>query len=165
MTIPASFLQLRSEFKSNGSLELSLAEVPTPEPGENEVLVRVEAAPINPSDLGLIFGAADMTTAKQSGSAARPVVTADVPERMRQMMAPRVDQSLPQLLLIQVRRSKRRPARREANDSGIFAIREVQTAGELVACNTGEQARDLKFLERAGVTQVPEGREVNRLFQ
>jgi NADPH2:quinone reductase len=91
----ATSLQLRSEIKSNGTLELSLAEVPTPEPGENEVLVRVEGAPINPSDLGLLFGAANMRTARKSGTVKRPVITADVPEKLMKLMAPRVDQSLP----------------------------------------------------------------------
>ncbi|MEE9278884.1 MAG: zinc-binding dehydrogenase, partial [Myxococcota bacterium] len=77
------------------TLELSLAEVPVPEPGEAEVLVRIEAAPINPSDLGMLFGPADMTTAKQSGTAERPVVTADVPQALMKAMAGRVDQPLP----------------------------------------------------------------------
>ncbi len=61
-------LQLRSLVKPSGELEVSLAEVPVPEPGPGEVLVRVEAAPINPSDLGLLFGAADMTKAVASGT-------------------------------------------------------------------------------------------------
>ena len=52
-------LELRSLIKSSGELELSLVSIPTPEPGPDEVLVRVEAAPINPSDLGLLVGAAD----------------------------------------------------------------------------------------------------------
>jgi NADPH:quinone reductase len=45
-------LQLRSLIKKSGELELSLAEVPIPEPGPDQVLVKVEATPINPSDLG-----------------------------------------------------------------------------------------------------------------
>ncbi len=57
-------LQLRSLVKSNGELELSLVSVPVPVPEPDEVLVRVEASPINPSDLGLLFGAADMSTAR-----------------------------------------------------------------------------------------------------
>ena len=61
-------LQLRSLVKKSGDLEISLASVPTPEPGADEVVVRVEASPINPSDLGLLVGAADMTTAKASGT-------------------------------------------------------------------------------------------------
>ena len=48
-------LQLRSLVKQSGELEVSLAEVPVPEPGPGEVLVRLEAAPVNPSDLGLLF--------------------------------------------------------------------------------------------------------------
>src|SRR5260370_32646444 len=55
-------LQLRSLIKNGGELEISLATVPTPEPGPDEVVVRVEGAPINPSDLGLLIGPADMST-------------------------------------------------------------------------------------------------------
>jgi NADPH:quinone reductase len=88
-------LQLQSTVKKDGTLELSLATVTTLSPGPEEVVVRIEAAPINPSDLGLLFGPADMTTAKVSGSASRPVVTAQVPERLMRMVAGRLDQSLP----------------------------------------------------------------------
>lgn len=88
-------LQLRSLVRSNGELELSLHDEPIPEPQAHEVLIRVEASPMNPSDLGLLFGAADMATAKASGSAERPVVTATVPERARPAMAGRLDQSMP----------------------------------------------------------------------
>jgi NADPH2:quinone reductase len=92
---PDMALQLRSLVRSGGELELSLATVPVPVPGPDEVLVRVEATPINPSDLGLLFGAADMTTARQSGTAGRPVVTASIPQGLMQAMAGRVDQSMP----------------------------------------------------------------------
>ncbi len=88
-------LELRSTIKTGGSLEIALAEVAMPEPLDNEVVVRVEATPVNPSDLGLLFGVADMTTAKFSGSADSPVVTADVPEGLMRSMAGRLDQSLP----------------------------------------------------------------------
>jgi NADPH2:quinone reductase len=91
----ASGLQLRSLVKSTGTLEISLLRVPTPEPGPDEVVVRVDAAPINPSDLGLLFGAADMSTARVSGSAESPVVTASIPEKLMRAMAGRVDQSMP----------------------------------------------------------------------
>ena len=90
-----SALQLRSLVRSSGELELSLVETPTPEPGPDEVLVQVEAAPINPSDLGLLFGAADMTAARQSGTAGRPVITAKIPDGLMKAMSARVDQSLP----------------------------------------------------------------------
>ncbi len=88
-------LQLRSLIKPDGTLELSLVHVETPEPAADEVVIRVDAAPINPSDLGLLFGAADMTTAKVAGGPADPVVSATVPEKAMRAMAARVGQSLP----------------------------------------------------------------------
>ncbi len=90
-----TMLQLRTLVKSSGSLELSLAEVPVPQPKDGEILVRIEATPINPSDIGLLFGAADMTTATQSGTADRPVVTATIPPAYMRAMAARVDESMP----------------------------------------------------------------------
>ncbi len=88
-------LQLRTLVKRSGELELSLHSVPVPEPGPDEVLVRIEAAPINPSDIGLLFGAADIATIQVTGSAALPVVTARIPERAMPAMAGRLEQSLP----------------------------------------------------------------------
>jgi NADPH:quinone reductase-like Zn-dependent oxidoreductase len=88
-------LQLRSLIKKSGELEVSLVSVPVPEPGDNEVVVRVEATPINPSDLGLLFGAADMSTAKRSGSSEAPVITAKVPDIAMKAMAGRLDESMP----------------------------------------------------------------------
>jgi NADPH2:quinone reductase len=93
--IPRTALQLRSLIRRSGELEVSLAEVNVPEPAADEVLVRIEATPINPSDLGLLFGAADMSTAKASGSAERPVISAQVPEKAMKAMAGRLDQSMP----------------------------------------------------------------------
>jgi NADPH2:quinone reductase len=92
---PTTGLQLRSTVKKDGILELSLESVQTPEPKPDEVVVRVEASPINPSDLGLLFGAADMGTAKASGTAANPVVTASIAPNVMKMMGGRLDQSLP----------------------------------------------------------------------
>jgi len=88
-------LQLRSTVRQDGSLELSLVSVPTPEPKPDEVIVRMGAAPINPSDQGLLFGGADMSTAKASGTADQPVVTASIPPAALKAVAGRVGQSLP----------------------------------------------------------------------
>ena len=88
-------LQLRSLLKKNGELEISLVSVATPEPSADEVVVRIEASPINPSDLGLLIGAADMATAKASGSKEAPVITAQVPEVAMKGMAGRLDESMP----------------------------------------------------------------------
>ena len=88
-------LQLRSTVKGEGMLELSLAEIDIPEPREDEVVVQIEASPINPSDLGLLFGLADMSTAQVSGPEDYPVVTASIPEGLMRNLAARMDQSLP----------------------------------------------------------------------
>ncbi len=88
-------VQLHSLIKKTGELEISLQEIPLGEPKADEVVVRMEASPINPSDLGLLFGLADMSTAVQSGTKDRPVVTAKVPEKMMRGMAARVDKSMP----------------------------------------------------------------------
>jgi len=88
-------LQLRSLITKSGELELSLVEMPIPEPGPDQVVVKVEATPINPSDLGLLIGPADMSTAKASGSGAGAKVTAKVPEHALPFIAARLDQAMP----------------------------------------------------------------------
>jgi NADPH2:quinone reductase len=92
--LPDNALELRSLVTSHGTLELSLQEVPVPVPSANEVLVRVEASPINPSDLGLLLAGADMTTAHVAGTPERPVVTAPLTEDMLRALSARVDRSL-----------------------------------------------------------------------
>jgi NADPH:quinone reductase-like Zn-dependent oxidoreductase len=88
-------LQLRSLIKASGELEISLVDVPTPEPGPDEVVVRIEATPTNPSDLGLLTGAADLSTIKASGTKDHPIITATVPEAAMPGMAGRLDQAIP----------------------------------------------------------------------
>jgi NADPH2:quinone reductase len=88
-------LQLQSLIREDARLELSLAEVEVPTPGPDDVLVRVEAAPINPSDLGLLFGPADMATATQGGSDERPVITAEVPEKLMASLRARIGEPMP----------------------------------------------------------------------
>ncbi|KRB52384.1 MAG: zinc-binding dehydrogenase [Pseudomonadota bacterium] len=88
-------LQLRSQVKSSGELELSLVPVPIPEPAADEIVVRIEAAPINPSDLGLLLGPADVSGAKVTGSGAEAVLTAPIPPQFMRAMAGRLDDSMP----------------------------------------------------------------------
>jgi NADPH:quinone reductase-like Zn-dependent oxidoreductase len=88
-------LQLRSQISKGGELELSLSEVTTAEPGPDQVVVKVEATPINPSDLGLLIGPADMSTAKAAGSGAGTKVTAKVPGQALPFIAARLDQAMP----------------------------------------------------------------------
>ncbi|ABD07479.1 NADH oxidoreductase [Rhodopseudomonas palustris HaA2] len=95
MTEATTGLQLRSLIKASGDLEVSLVPVDIPEPGDDEVVVRIAATPINPSDLGLLFGAADMSTAEASGTPDAPVITAKVPDAAMKAMAGRLDESMP----------------------------------------------------------------------
>jgi NADPH2:quinone reductase len=92
---PQTGLELRSRISSQGQLELSLVDVPIPALGEGEVLVRVEAAPINPSDLALLLGTADLSTAQVGGGVGRPMVTATVPQATLKGLTARLDQSMP----------------------------------------------------------------------
>ena len=48
--------ELRSTLTEDGTLRLSLEQVDYADPAADEVTVRIEAAPINPSDLGLLLG-------------------------------------------------------------------------------------------------------------
>ncbi len=84
-------LQLRSLIRSSGELELSIVDMPVPEPKPGEVLVRMEAAPLNPSDLGLLFDTADMATLQATGPRERRVVTARIPPAALHAMADRLD--------------------------------------------------------------------------
>ncbi|MEM0954283.1 MAG: zinc-binding dehydrogenase [Pseudomonadota bacterium] len=91
----ATALQLRSTVTENQTLVLALEDVSIPEPGPDDVLVKVEAAPINPSDLALLLGPADISSGRVDGSAERPVVTFDIPAEAMPLVAARVGQSLP----------------------------------------------------------------------
>ncbi|MFK7912882.1 MAG: zinc-binding dehydrogenase [Pseudomonadales bacterium] len=94
-SLPSSQRQLVSTISADGMLELTLREVPVPTPKDDEVLVRIGASPINPSDLGLLFGTADVSAAEFSSANGTPTVRAPVPEKLRAPMAARFDQTLP----------------------------------------------------------------------
>jgi NADPH2:quinone reductase len=95
MTGTSMGLQLRSTVKQEGIVEIALARVPTPEPRPEEVVVRIDASPINPSDQGLLFAGADLTTVRVSGPADNPVVTASISAAGMKAVAGRLGQSLP----------------------------------------------------------------------
>ena len=95
MTSTFTGLQLRSLVKPSGELELSLVTVDTPAPAADEVVVRVEATPLNPSDIGLLFGAADVSTASLQGAGANSVMTMKIPDAYMKSMAARLNQSMP----------------------------------------------------------------------
>ena len=94
-SLPARGLQLRSTVKPSQDLELALLEVDVAAPAANEVVVRIEATPINPSDLGLLLGPADITSARAGGTPDQPIVTFDLPAAAMRALAGRLDKPMP----------------------------------------------------------------------
>ena len=88
-------LQMQSCVHENGTVECALVEVSIPDPGAGEVLVAMDAAPINPSDLGLMFGAADLSSVRATERDGQPALVLDVPPAAMRAMAPRVGHWLP----------------------------------------------------------------------
>lgn len=86
---------MRSTIGADGTLTLSLEKVVIGDPAEDEVIVRVEAAPINPSDLGLLLGPADVSTLHASSEDGLPSLTFTVPQSSLASVQARQSQSLP----------------------------------------------------------------------
>ena len=93
--LPEQALELRSLVTSQGTLDIALHEVSVAPPAANEVVVRVEASPINPSDLGVLIPGADMSAATVTGTPDRPVVTAPLSGAALRALSTRVDKPLP----------------------------------------------------------------------
>jgi len=95
MSLPATYLQMLSTLTEDGELKMELVEqqMPTPKPGQ--VIIKVEATPINPSDLGVMFGAASVDKAASSGSGAGIKLSAPVSEQGMRIMKARIGQPLP----------------------------------------------------------------------
>ena len=91
--IPAKMQQMISTVTEDGRLELALREVDVPHPKADEVLVKVGASPINPSDQGVMFTAGDVSQATALDGATG--ATMPIPEAMRRAVAARVGKSLP----------------------------------------------------------------------
>jgi NADPH:quinone reductase len=93
--LPATNTTMLTEVKPEGVMELYLAALPMPQPKDHEVLVKVLATPINPSDLGLMVGAADVSSARAITRDGLPGAAMDVPEAGMRFMASRVGQAMP----------------------------------------------------------------------
>ncbi|NIF72852.1 zinc-binding dehydrogenase [Burkholderia sp. Ap-962] len=89
--VPTSALELRSLITSQGQLRLWLETAPVPAPADDEILVRIEAAPVNPSDILGLLGPADIATLARDAAAQPPVTTADVPAELLASAAARHD--------------------------------------------------------------------------
>lgn len=95
MTLPATYLQMLSTVTAEGELRMDLNEKPMPTPKSDQVLVRIEATPINPSDHGVMFGWTNMANATSSGSGKHTVLSAPVSPSGMKVMKARIDQALP----------------------------------------------------------------------
>lgn len=93
--LPATNRTMLTELKPEGVLELYLADLPMPQPKDHEVVVKVLATPINPSDLGLMVGAADVATARAITRDGLPGVQMDVSDAGMRFMASRLGQAMP----------------------------------------------------------------------
>ncbi len=87
--------EIRSEITSEGKLNLSIVTTDVPTPSDDEVLIKVEASPINPSDLGLLISfAADLDSISSQGSGDDTVTTMGIHPGLMQSMKPRIDKSM-----------------------------------------------------------------------
>ena len=142
--IPAQGLELRSTITSQGELRLNLETVDVPKPGAGELLVEVQASPINPSDLGLLLGPADPASLKAGGTAQAPVVTGAVNARRLEALRPRLDQSM--------------PVGNEGAGRVIAAGDDVQSyVGKTVAMLGGAMYSQYRLIKAAEVMVLPEG--------
>lgn len=95
MSLPSTYLQMFSTVTNEGQLRMELKKQSMPTPSSSQVIVQIEATPINPSDHGVMFGWSDMANASTSGSGADTVLTAPVSQQGMRVMKARIGQSLP----------------------------------------------------------------------
>ena len=87
--------EIRSTVTSEGNIELSITKAERPIPSADEVLIKVEAAPINPSDLGLLLSfAADLSSISTSGSEDETVTSMKIHPALMGSMKSRLNQSM-----------------------------------------------------------------------
>jgi NADPH2:quinone reductase len=87
--------EIRSTVTSDGTVEISIVNAAVPVPSENEVLIKVEAAPINPSDLALLISfAADLDSIELSGADEASKTTIKIRPGLMAALKGRVDQPL-----------------------------------------------------------------------
>mgnify|MGYP001372058752 FL=1 len=83
--------RLISTATSGSTVHLTIEEFEVPDLGPNEVLIEVEASPINPSDLGLLMAGADPSTATESENG----LILSLPDGAIDALKGRVDQGMP----------------------------------------------------------------------
>ncbi|MET3710702.1 NADPH:quinone reductase-like Zn-dependent oxidoreductase [Sphingomonas trueperi] len=132
--------ELRSTLSEDGTLRLSLEQATYGEPAADEVIVRIEAAPINPSDLGLLLGPAQVDTLRQEGDA----LLFEVQKGRLGSMKARLGQSM--------------PVGNEGAGTVVAAGAEAAALmGKRVAAVGGAMFADYRVLKARDVVELPEG--------
>ncbi len=89
-------LQLLSTVQSDGNLQLSLIDRPVPEPkGADDVVVQIEATPLNPSDIATLLALSDSSSATLDESGDLPTMTAKIMEVAMPRFRTRIDKPMP----------------------------------------------------------------------
>jgi len=135
--------EIRSTVGVDGELTLSIERVVIPDPADDEVVVRIEAAPINPSDLGLLVGPADLSTL-QKKEGTKPGLIFTVPPARLKALAGRLGQSL--------------PVGNEGAGTVVAAGKHAEALkGKLVGMVAGAMYADYRKVKARDVTPLPEG--------
>ena len=136
--------ELRSTIDADATLSLTLREVEVSPPVDDEIVVRVEAAPINPSDLGLMMGPARVDTLRVGTDGGQPSLTFDVPKAVLGRMAARIGKAM--------------PVGNEGAGTVIAAgPGATNLIGRRVAMLTGSMYADLRKARARDVIVLPEG--------
>ena len=139
MTSPTSGRSLRSTISSGGELRLTLTDRELPEPAGSEVVVAVEASPINPSDLGVLLGAVAPGTLRPDG----PDLVGSIPEPAVAFYRDRLDKPL--------------PVGNEGAGTVVAAGPDAaQMVGRRVALFGGSMWADYRVAEAAAVVELPD---------
>jgi NADPH:quinone reductase-like Zn-dependent oxidoreductase len=139
MTTPIRGRSLRSTIGSDGELRLELREYDIPEPGGSEVVVAVEASPINPSDMGVLIGAVAPGTLRQDGAA----LVGTVPAAVLPLYRDRLDKAL--------------PVGNEGAGTVVAAGLEAEALiGSRVALFGGSMWADYRIADKAAVVELPD---------
>ncbi len=87
--------EIRTKVTKEGNVELSIGQQTIPRPNDEEVIIKVEAAPINPSDLGLLLSfAADLKSISTSGEGNETITSMPIHPKLMGGMKSRLDLSM-----------------------------------------------------------------------
>ena len=139
MTTSLRGRSLRSTISSSGELRLELTERDVPEPAGSQIVVAVEASPINPSDLGVLLGAVGPGALRQDGAA----LVGTVPPAALALYRDRLDKPL--------------PVGNEGAGTVVAAGPDAQDmVGRRVALFGGSMWADYRVADRAAVVELPD---------